>query len=156
MRQHVLIPVLGDPLTILFYSSFLDFGGHSISVRFKQLRGAPTMFTLAVLIYVTPPIYYFFLSSALNIDLELGKIFLVFPVVYVSSILSFTPAGIGIKEAGNSGALMILGVPAPEAVIFSLAIRAFGDGAQLILSAIAYLFVVLMGLRTEVGYSKTE
>ena len=143
-------------LTHYALAQILSVDASEVSVRFKQLRGAPTMFTLAVLIYVTPPIYYFFLSSALNIDLELGKIFLVFPVVYVSSILSFTPAGIGIKEAGNSGALMILGVPAPEAVIFSLAIRAFGDGAQLILSAIAYLLVVLMGLRTEVGYSKTE
>jgi uncharacterized protein (TIRG00374 family) len=94
---------------------------------------------LSIVIYFIPPIYYYTFILALDINISLLQLVVIFPLVYLAGYLSFTPFGIGVREVGNAGALLALGVPNDEALLFAVAIRVFGDMSNIGLALSGYL-----------------
>jgi hypothetical protein len=93
---------------------------------FHRLRAPATMLVLAysVLGYVLFIASPYVVAIAMDTDISLASLAWIRPLVFLLTLLPFTVGGLGVREAGFIGLLHIYGIPAGEALAFSLVLFA--------------------------------
>jgi len=73
--------------------------------------------------YIFLSLRFYFTGQALGIPFPLVKSFFFLPIVQFSLMINVTPAGLGVLEMGTYGALLIMGIPTSQILIFVIGQR---------------------------------
>jgi len=73
--------------------------------------------------YIFLSLRFYFIGQALGIQFPLVESFLFLPLIQLSGLVNVTPAGLGVVEMGTYGALLLMGIPRSQILIFVIGQR---------------------------------
>lgn len=133
---HRVITLLPLPHKIVsFYERFEEGVFNSVG-----MRGMPFLGILTVLIWLTEAMRLYFVTRALGSDLGVSGAMFVALIGSLLTAIPFTPAGLGLVEAGMTGVLTtVFKMSTPQAAAIVLVDRTISVFSIVVLGALAYV-----------------
>ena len=104
------IPILGMPFKMLQ------------QVRQIPLSACTAIFAVNALSQIFDILASYYMSRAISLNLPLIVLFVVIPIVYITTVLPISLGGLGVREGVLTLLLARVGIPASDAITFSLAL----------------------------------
>ena len=83
---------------------------------------ASTIFAVNALSQIFDILGSYYMSRAISLNLPLIVLFVVIPIVYITTVLPISLGGLGVREGVLTLLLARVGIPASDAITFSLAL----------------------------------
>lgn len=86
--------------------------------------------------YIFLSLRFYFTGQALGVPFSVIQGFFIIPFIQLSGFISITPGGLGVVEAGTYGALLVMGIPKSQILLF-----VFGQRILLIFTLLCLFFL---------------
>ncbi len=95
-----------------------------------------------VIKYIFLSLRFYFTGQALGVPFSFVQSFFFIPFIQLSGFVSFTPGGLGVVEAGTYGALLLMGIPKSQILLFVFGQRILLMLTLLCLFLLSHLFYI--------------
>jgi uncharacterized protein (TIRG00374 family) len=94
----------------------------------------------SVVKYIFLSLRFYFTGQALGVPFSLIQGFFIIPFIQLTGFISITPGGLGVVEAGTYGALLLMGIPKSQILLFVFGQRILLIFTLLCLFSLSHLY----------------